>query len=207
MKSAARLSLVTTLLLLVVGSPLAAQRRSSPSGPSRAGAAARGGPSISLELGEGMGTFLGLWGRVSAPVSLGVEVELDLAQQETGDEDDELQSTTSTVGAGASLKWFLLPRSAIAPFLYGHVGATRETLEREGELPDLETEGTGMLVRGAVGLEWFASRNFSVAGNVGARWRSGEVETEEGGPFGGLGDEEVELLEVFTSGISVAFHF
>jgi len=195
-------TLALLLLAAAIASPLTAQRRSSPSGN---GASSRGAPSISLEMGEGMEAFLGIWGRVAAPVSLGVEVELGLVQDELREGAGETRTTTSTLGAGASVKWFLTPRSSLTPFLYAHGGMTRETREVEQGTTTVEQEGTRALLRGAVGLEWFASRSISVGGNVGARWRSGELDVTSSP---GVGTEvDSDLLEVFTSGISVAFHF
>ena len=192
-----RAVLLALLAVLTVAPPLQAQRRTSSQGVD---ADARGAPSLSLEVGEGVGTFLGLWGRVAAPVSLGVEVELGFTQEEVGE--DEERTTTTALGAGGSVKWFLTPGSALTPFIYAHVGVTSREREREGE--GFDEEATLLLARGALGLEWFASRSFSVAGNVGARWRSGEVESPAGA--GRRTEVDHSLLEVFTTGISVAFH-
>ena len=97
------------------------------------------------------------------------------------------------------MKWFLSPRQAVTPFLYGHAGVTRESSEVRDGATEVDVEGTRALVRGAVGLEWFASARFSLGANVGARWRSGEMGRESAQP--GLREAlNRSFLEIFTSG-------
>lgn len=192
--------MVAAVVVGLAGFPEAseAQRRGG-------GADDRGSPAVSLEVGSGSSAFVGLWARLAEQASLGVEADLAWAREEV-DRDDgpERTFTSSRLGLGPSLK-FYLDDGSVAPFLYGHVGVSRVETETEAGAEVVETSATQLLARAAVGLEWFASSRFSVGGNVGVRWRSWEEEAESAG--GGERELDRSSLNLFTSGVSLTFHF
>lgn len=188
--------------VLLLAAPADAQCR----GDRCRGAEARGTPALSIEIAGSplASTFVGLWGRLGDAVDLGVEAELAYRRSDVTIAGDELTSTMRRLGVGASLKWYTAPRSTVTPFLYGHGGVTKDDTEVEQGSTTAETDATWAHVRGAIGLEWFASDRLSISGNIGVRWRSGDEERD-----GPLGDSEIdqETLELFTSGIGVTFRF
>jgi hypothetical protein len=169
------------------------------------GAEGRGAPALSLELSPGQGAFLGLWGPLAGFAALGVETELSWRQVEEereptpGAPEEETETTTTTQGIGVSARLFLSPRATVTPFVYGHVGVGRSETEVESRFGTVEDETTHLLVRGALGVEWFASPRFSAGANLGARWRAEEED--------GAGDVERETLDLLTTGLSLTFYF
>ena len=176
----------------------AAQRRGG-------GADDRGSPAVSLEVGTMGGTFAGVWARLGDRASLGVETSLLWSGNEIEDPNGgERTFTSSRLGLGPSLKLYL-DDGSVAPFLYGHAGLVRVESEAETPAGELESTTNEVVARFAGGLEWFASSRFSVAGNVGLRWRSWEE--EQAVSAGGERDLDRRALDLFTSGVSVTFHF
>ena len=172
---------------------------------SSCGADGRGSPAVSLEVGTMGGTFAGVWARLGDRASLGVETSLFWSGNEVEDSDGgERTFTSSRLGLGPSLKLYL-DDGPVAPFLYGHAGLVRVESEADTPAGELESTTDEVMARFAAGLEWFASSDFSVAGNVGLRWRSWEEEQE--GPGGAERDLDRKALDLFTSGVSVTFHF
>lgn len=195
--------IVAAAVALLVGLPAEgeAQRRGRSGG---GGADGRGSPSVSLEVGAGIPAFVGLWARLGDRASLGLEAELAWAREKVDEEDGpERTFTSSRLGVGPSLKLYL-DDGAVAPFLYGHLGLSHLETESEGTSLS-ETSASQLTARAAAGLEWFASSRFSVGGNLGLSWRSWEEESES------ITGEEREVerssLRLFTSGVSVTFHF
>lgn len=212
-----RLRLLAATAAVVIASPALAQDVPAPTDTTPAPNGLRQGAwSLSFSApgysGSGERAELGVWEMVGARTNLGLTLEVNVyGRDREGEEQGADQTEASTsLQLGANVRRYVSTTRVVAPYVQGRVFGRGFYTRRDGLGYDETLRGVSGGLEGAVGVEWFPVRQFSVAGHTGARMLIGRLEQDLENP-----DDDNERrseyrdvnFQTFTSALSVQIYF
>lgn len=211
------LRLLAAAAAIVLASPALAQEAPPPADTTPAPNGLRKGAwSLSFSApgysGSGERAEFGVWEMVGAHTNLGLTLEVNVSGRDREGEEqaaDQTEASTS-LQLGANLRRYVSTARSVAPYVQGGVFGRGFYTRREGLGYEETIRGVSGGLVGAVGVEWFPVRHFSVAGHTGARLSIGRLKQNLTNPNDDterLSEYSDVIFQTFTSALSVQIYF
>jgi opacity protein-like surface antigen len=214
--TAMRLRLLAAAAAAVLASPALAQDAPSADTTPAPNGLRKGAWSLSFSApgysGSGERAEFGVWEMVGARTNLGLTLEVNVSGRDREGEEqgaDQTEASTS-VQLGANLRRYVSTARSVAPYVQGRVFGRGFYTRRDGLGYEETLRGVSGGLEGAVGVEWFPVRQFSVAGHTGARLSVGRLEQNLTNPNDDterLSEYSDVIFQTFTSALSVQIYF
>jgi hypothetical protein len=152
----------------------------------------------------------GAWEMVGARTNLGLMLGINVSGTDAEGNGATITESSTGVDLSVNLKRYVTEPAEVTPYLLGSVFIGGSYQRRDGpEDFEASTRTANAGVRGAVGVEWFPVRRFSVSGHTGFVLSGGRFKADQEYPDGTEQDTEGTqgAFRSFTSALTVQIYF